>query len=112
MTIFMLVLFYFLFTYGFREAWSSERQTASAYSVFNPGLQEIPGTLSGNKIDSQLRHKKEKEKKRSHFRPLNVEEKEVKEVIKGDERLRRREAQAKAAASRAKKRQEKEGEPS
>ncbi|GMH63909.1 hypothetical protein TrVE_jg623 [Triparma verrucosa] len=96
-----MALFYLLFTYGFRDKWSSE-QTPSAYSVFNKNHREIAGTLSARKIDAQLRHANEVQQQSSS----NIEGVKIQEPpspIDEDERLKRRAAQAEAAASRIEK---------
>mmetsp|Transcript_20264 Transcript_20264/g.37825 ORF Transcript_20264/g.37825 Transcript_20264/m.37825 type:complete len:146 (-) Transcript_20264:45-482(-) len=101
MIVFIMALFYFLFTYGFRDKWSSE-QTPSAYSVFNKNHREIAGTLSARKIDAQLRHVNEVQQQSSS----NIEGVKIQEPpspIDEDERLKRRAAQAEAAASRIEK---------
>ena len=54
---FFVVFVIFIYMYGFRDnhLWPSQKQGLSAYSIFNPGQQEIPGTLNAAGIDREIR---------------------------------------------------------
>jgi hypothetical protein len=92
--------------FGFREKWSEEG--LSAYSVFNPGVHAIPGTLSADHLDRQLRGEYGSASQptnnggqremipASSIRPVL----HVAQLTTPEERERRREAQAAAAEKR------------
>ena len=51
----IVILVLFTYLYGFRNPWPSEKEEMSAYSLFNPNLEELPGTLNAARIDRELR---------------------------------------------------------
>ena len=98
----LLSCFVALFAFGFREKWADEG--LSAYSVFNPGGKNIPGSFTAQQLDYQLRGVyggavddlddgiAQPPMARTHSR--------LSEKITVTERLRRREAAAAAAERR------------
>ena len=56
--VFCATLLMFIFLYGFRESerpWPGQEKKLSAYSVFNEGFKELPGTLNAAGVDRQMR---------------------------------------------------------